>query len=59
MAEVTISPSPAPEPGALDGFQVRCTCGTVMTASLPTEAERLRRQHEAWHAKAARSATTT
>lgn len=44
----------ATEAGALNGFQSHCTCGLTMKSSLLSALELDRKQHAAWHAKAAK-----
>lgn len=50
MATTTITPQAAQEPGALDGFAIRCSeCGPIGGSSLRTLAEEWAREHRAWH----------
>lgn len=54
MFDFTISavyPVPASGPGALDGFEFRCSCGTVLSSSLRGMTERDQAAHAAWHAR--------
>jgi hypothetical protein len=46
---ITVSPKPASEPGALDGFEARCTCGYHGASSLGERwAVKLGNEHVAW-----------
>lgn len=41
-------------PGALSGFESRCTCGLVLRSSLPVAAQNDVHAHAAWHARTKR-----
>ncbi len=48
---ITISPKAASEPGALDGWEARCSCGYSQSTSLSErEARMLAIRHAEWHA---------
>lgn len=49
----TITPKPASEKGALDGFQVTCTCGHVAGSSLDVLAKQHAAAHLRWHERKA------
>lgn len=56
MPLYTLSPIVAVEasgPGALAGFESRCSCGLVLRSSLRTILEADRREHGAYHARKA------
>src|SRR5262245_58759916 len=56
MTSFEISPivaTPASGPGALDGFEARCSCGLVMRSSLRTLLEQDVADHAAYHARRA------
>lgn len=48
-----VSPVEASGPGALAGFESRCSCGLVIRSSLETIAQRDVYEHAAWHAERA------
>lgn len=48
---VSVTPRPASGPGALSGYEVRCSCGDVQTSSLFSVAAELGNAHLAWHAR--------
>jgi hypothetical protein len=51
-SSVTVAPIAFTAPGALSGFEARCTCGTALTTSLGhREALKLAHEHAAWHAQ--------
>jgi hypothetical protein len=50
--QITVTPKAASGPGALDGWQARCTCGDVQSTSLSEhEARMLGQKHLDWHAR--------
>jgi hypothetical protein len=49
--EISITPKAASERGALDGFQIRCTCGHVAGNSFRVGAQHDASAHRRWHAK--------
>lgn len=44
-----VAPITASEPGALDGFEMTCTCGTRMTHLFERSAQALALEHRCWH----------
>jgi hypothetical protein len=50
----TLSPltaKPASGPGAIDGYQIRCSCGEVISSSLQTLTAQWAREHVAYFSK--------
>lgn len=50
----TVTPKLASGPGAIDGFEIRCTCGDVASYSLESIANRYADDHTAYMAKQGR-----
>ena len=53
FTQTPLAAVPPSGPGALAGFESRCTCGLVIRSSLRSIAEADVREHVAWHAKKA------
>lgn len=45
----TITAASASEAGALDGFEIRCTCGLTFRTLFESSARREANAHEIWH----------
>jgi len=53
-AQSAIVAVPASQPGALAGYESRCTCGLVIRSSMETIIRQDVWEHAAWHAKRGR-----